>query len=169
QELLEETLKHFNARAKVANATQGPSVTRFEVQPELGAKASKVRNSSDDLKLNMAARDIRIEAPIPGKNTIGIGVPNLKPQMVGLQEIFETEPFKQSTSPLTIALGLSVEGLPMITNISKMPHGLIAGATGSGKSVCINKILISLLYKTNNQNMKFLLIDSKMLEIAPYN
>src|SRR5690625_4568741 len=117
----------------------------------------------------MAARDIRIEAPIPGKNTIGIEVPNLKPQMLGLQEIFETEPFKQSSSPLTIALGLSVEGLPMITNISKMPHGLIAGATGSGKSVCINTILISLLYKANHQDVKFLLIDPKMVELAPYN
>src|SRR5690625_2288394 len=169
QELLEETLKHFNVRAKVVNATQGPSVTRFEVQPELGVKVSKVRNLSDDLKLNMAARDIRIEAPIPGKNTIGIEVPNLKPQMVGLQEIFETEPFKQSTSPLTIALGLSVEELPMITNISKMQHGLIAGATGSGKSVCINTILISLLYKANHQDVKFLLIDPKMVELAPYN
>lgn len=169
QELLEETLKHFNVRAKVVNATQGPSVTRFEVQPELGVKVSKVRNLSDDLKLNMAAKDIRIEAPIPGKNTIGIEVPNLKSQMVGLQEIFETESFKQSTSPLTIALGLSVEGLPMITNISKMPHGLIAGATGSGKSVCINTILISLLYKANHQDVKFLLIDPKMVELAPYN
>src|SRR5690625_3635773 len=117
----------------------------------------------------MAARDIRIEAPIPGKNTIGIEVPNLKPQMLGLQEIFETEPFKQSSSPLTIALGLSVEGLPMITNISKMPHGLIAGATGSGKSVCINTILVSLLYKANYEDVKFLLIDPKMVELAPYN
>lgn len=169
QELLEETLKHFNVRAKVVNATQGPSVTRFEVQPELGVKVSKVRNLSDDLKLNMAAKDIRIEAPIPGKNTIGIEIPNPKPQMVGLQEVFETASFKESASPLTIALGLNVEGLPMVTNISKMPHGLIAGATGSGKSVCINTILISLLYKANHEDVKFLLIDPKMVELAPYN
>ena len=143
QRLLEETLKHFNVKAKVVNATQGPSVTRFEVQPELGVKVSRVRNLNDDIKLNMAAKDIRIEAPIPGKNTIGIEVPNLKPQMVGLQQILDTPAFQQSKSPLTIGLGLNVEGEPLVTNISKMPHGLIAGATGSGKSVCINTILIS--------------------------
>ncbi|CDQ39282.1 DNA translocase FtsK [Virgibacillus salexigens] len=169
QQLLEQTLKHFNVRAKVVNATQGPSVTRFEVQPELGVKVSKVKNLSDDLKLNMAARDIRIEAPIPGKNTIGIEIPNRKAQMVGLQGIFETDAFKRNTSPLTIALGLSIEGQPLITNIQKMPHGLIAGATGSGKSVCINTILISLLYKASHEEVKFLLIDPKMVELAPYN
>lgn len=169
QELLEQTLKHFNVRAKVVNATRGPSVTRFEVQPELGVKVSKVRNLSDDLKLNMAAEDIRIEAPIPGKNTIGIEVPNPESQMVGLQEVFETNTFKNSDSPLSIALGLSIEGLPMVSNIAKMPHGLIAGATGSGKSVCINTILISLLYKADYRDVKFLLIDPKMVELAPYN
>lgn len=169
QELLEKTLKHFNVRAKVVKATQGPSVTRFEVQPELGVKVSKVKNLSDDIKLNMAARDIRIEAPIPGKNTIGIEIPNPKPQIVGLQEIFETDNFQKGESPLTIGLGLSIEGSPLITNIQKMPHGLIAGATGSGKSVCINTILISLLYKANHEDVKFLLIDPKMVELAPYN
>ena len=169
QELLEETLKHFKVKAKVVNATQGPSVTRFEVQPELGVKVSSVRNLNDDIKLNMSAKDIRIEAPIPGKNTIGIEIPNLKSQVVGLQEIFETKTFKNSESPLTIGLGLTVEGLPLITNISKMPHGLIAGATGSGKSVCINTILISLLYKASHKDVKFLLIDPKMVELAPYN
>ncbi|UZD14927.1 DNA translocase FtsK [Virgibacillus natechei] len=169
QELLEQTLKHFNVRAKVVNATQGPSVTRFEVQPELGVKVSKVKNLSDDLKLNMSARDIRIEAPIPGKNTIGIEIPNPKAQMVGLQGIFETESFQASQSPLTIALGLTIEGSPLITNIQKMPHGLIAGATGSGKSVCINTILISLMYKANHKDVRFLLIDPKMVELAPYN
>src|SRR5690625_1081179 len=169
QRLLEETLKHFNVKAKVVNATQGPSVTRFEVQPELGVKVSRVRNLNDDIKLNMAAKDIRIEAPIPGKNTIGIEVPNLKPQMVGLQQILDTPAFQQSKSPLTIGLGLNVEGEPLVTNISKMPHGLIAGATGSGKSVCINTILISLLYKASHEDIKFLLIDPKMVELAPYN
>ncbi|AIF43169.1 DNA translocase FtsK [Virgibacillus sp. SK37] len=169
KELLEQTLKHFNVRAKVVNATQGPSVTRFEVQPELGVKVSKVKNLSDDLKLNMAAKDIRIEAPIPGKNTIGIEIPNLKAEMVGLQSIFDSEEFRQSNSPLTIALGLSIEGKPLITNIQKMPHGLIAGATGSGKSVCINTILISLIYKASHDDVKFMLIDPKMVELAPYN
>src|SRR5690625_942058 len=169
QRLLEETIKHFNVKAKVVNATQAPSVTRFEVQPELGVKVSRVRNLNDDIKLNMAAKDIRIEAPIPGKNTIGIEVPNLKPQMVGLQQILDTLAFQQSKSPLTIGLGLNVEGEPLVTNISKMPHGLIAGATGSGKSVCINTILISLLYKASHEDIKFLLIDPKMVELAPYN
>ncbi|RDW21521.1 DNA translocase FtsK [Oceanobacillus chungangensis] len=167
--LLEQTLTHFNVQARVVKATQGPSVTRFEVHPELGVKVSKIKSLSDDLKLNMSARDIRIEAPIPGKNTVGIEIPNLKAQMVGLQEIFEKEDFKKATSPLTIALGLSIEGEPAITNIQKMPHGLIAGATGSGKSVCINTILISLIYKANYDDVKFLLIDPKMVELAPYN
>ncbi|MFD1851077.1 DNA translocase FtsK [Oceanobacillus bengalensis] len=169
QQLLEETLKHFNVRAKVVKATQGPSVTRFEVHPEMGVKVSKIKNLSDDLKLNMAARDIRIEAPIPGKNTVGIEIPNDKARMVGLQEIFETKEFKDSTSPLTVALGLSIEGQPKVTNIQKMPHGLIAGATGSGKSVCINTMLISLLYKASHEDVKILLIDPKMVELAPYN
>ncbi|WP_174614073.1 DNA translocase FtsK [Virgibacillus ihumii] len=169
KDLLEKTLKHFNVRAKVVNTTQGPSVTRFEVQPEMGVKVSKVKNLSDDLKLNMAAKDIRIEAPIPGKNTIGIEIPNRKPQIVGLQEIFESDVFQHDTSPLSVGLGLSIEGSPMITNIQKMPHGLIAGATGSGKSVCINTILISMLYKASHNDVKFLLIDPKMVELAPYN
>src|SRR5690625_5106150 len=130
RELLEQTLKHFNVRARVVNATQGPTVTRFEVQPELGVKVSKVKNLSDDLKLNMAAKDIRIEAPIPGKRTIGIEIPNKKAQKVGLQGIFETDAFKNSESSLSVALGLNIEGTPLITNIQKMPHGLIAGEIG---------------------------------------
>lgn len=169
QQLLEKTLKYFNVRAKVVNTTQGPSVTRFEVQPELGVKVSKIKNLSDDLKLNMAAKDIRIEAPIPGKNTIGIEIPNQHAQTVTLQEIFEKDSFQKGASPLTIGLGLNIEGDPMVTDIQKMPHGLIAGATGSGKSVCINTILISLLYKANYDEVKFMLIDPKMVELAPFN
>src|SRR5699024_4301951 len=169
KKLLAQNLEHFNVQATVVRATQGPSVARFEVKHELGDKVSRIRNLSDDLKMNMAAKDIRIEAPIPGKNTVGIEVPNLNSQMVGLQEIFDTNDFKQSKSPLTIALGLNIEGAPIITNIQKMPHGLIAGATGSGKSVCINTILISLLYKANHEDVKMLLIDPKMVELAQYN
>ncbi|HLR02411.1 MAG TPA: DNA translocase FtsK [Virgibacillus sp.] len=169
QELLNKTFSYFNVDASVVNATQGPSVTRFEVQPAMGVKVSKVKNLSDDIKLNLAAKDIRIEAPIPGKNTIGIEIPNPSPQIVGLQEIYESDAFKNEKSPLTIGLGLTIEGNPSITNIQKMPHGLIAGATGSGKSVCINTILISLLYKADYKSVKFLLIDPKMVELAPYN
>lgn len=169
KELLEKTLSHFNVNAKVVNATQGPSVTRFEVQPELGVKVSRVRNLSDDIKMNMAAKDIRIEAPIPGKNTIGIEVPNKNAQTVGLQEIIEDNQFINHPSKLSIGLGLTLEGDSYITTIDKMPHGLIAGATGSGKSVCINSIILSLLYKASHEEIKLLLIDPKMVELAPYN
>ncbi|GGP14369.1 DNA translocase FtsK [Oceanobacillus neutriphilus] len=169
QNLLEETLKHFQVKAKVVKATQGPSVTRFEVQPEMGVKVSKIKNLADDLKLNMSAKDIRIEAPIPGKNTVGIEVPNLHPEMVGIQRIIESDDFKDSRSPLSVALGLTIEGMPKVIDINKMPHGLIAGATGSGKSVCINTILVSLIYNASHEDVRILLIDPKMVELAPYN
>ncbi|SDN74751.1 DNA translocase FtsK [Halobacillus aidingensis] len=168
-ELLETTLRHFHVRAKVVNAMKGPTVTRFEVQPEPGVKVSKITNLSDDIKLSMAARDIRIEAPIPGKQAVGIEIPNKQSMMVGLQEIFESEAFQNDNSPLTVGLGLDIGGDSIVTNLKKMPHGLIAGATGSGKSVCINTILISLLYKAHHEDVKFLLIDPKMVELAPYN
>ncbi|GEN51766.1 DNA translocase FtsK [Halobacillus faecis] len=168
-ELLETTLRHFHVRAKVVNAMKGPTVTRFEVQPEPGVKVSKITNLSDDIKLSMAARDIRIEAPIPGKQAVGIEIPNKQSMMVGLQEIFESEAFQNDDSPLTVGLGLDIGGDSIVTNLKKMPHGLIAGATGSGKSVCINTILISLLYKAHHEDVKFLLIDPKMVELAPYN
>lgn len=168
-ELLETTLRHFHVRAKVVNAMKGPSVTRFEVQPEPGVKVSKITNLSDDIKLSMAAKDIRIEAPIPGKQAIGIEVPNQQSQMVGLQEIFESDAFQSDESPLSVGLGLDIGGESIVTNLQKMPHGLIAGATGSGKSVCINTILVSLLYKAHHEDVKFLLIDPKMVELAPYN
>lgn len=167
--LLEKTLQQFHVNAKVINTMQGPSVTRFEIQPEAGVKVSKIKNLSDDIKLNMAAKDIRMEAPIPGKHAIGIEIPNADPQAVGLQEIFENQAFNNSASALSVALGLDIAGSPVITDIKKMPHGLIAGATGSGKSVCINAILISLLYKASHEDVRFLLIDPKMVELAPYN
>lgn len=169
QHLLEETFIHFNVDATVVNVTQGPSVTRFEVQPALGVKVSKVRNLSDDLKLNLSAKDIRIEAPIPGKNTIGIEIPNAHAQTVGLYEILHGDAFMKSTSSLPIGLGVTIEGEPLITDVASMPHGLIAGATGSGKSVCINTILLSLLYHSHYDDVKLLLIDPKMVELTPYN
>lgn len=169
QQLLESTLSHFNVQAKVVHASQGPSVTRFEVQPEIGVKVSKVRNLTDDIKMNMSAKDIRMEAPIPGKNTIGIEIPNISPQMVSLQEVLEVDQFTKHSSPLAVGLGVNVEGRPLITDIGKMPHGLIAGATGSGKSVCINTTLLSLIYKSSYEDVKLMLIDPKMVELSPYN
>nr|WP_285292029.1 DNA translocase FtsK [Bacillus sp. ISL-18] len=169
KDLLNVTLKNFNVGASVVNVTQGPSVTRFEVQPEPGVKVNKITNLSDDIKLSLAARDIRIEAPIPGKHTIGIEVPNQKSRPVLINEIIGSRVFKESGSPLTAVLGLDIAGNPIVTDLKKMPHGLIAGATGSGKSVCINSILISLLYKADPRDLKLLLIDPKMVELAPYN
>ncbi|RCW62664.1 DNA translocase FtsK [Saliterribacillus persicus] len=168
-ELLTTTLKHFNVNATVVDALKGPSVTRFEIEPEPGVKVSKIKNLSDDIKLSLAAKDIRMEAPIPGKHRIGIEVPNPSSEPVLLQQILEEDIFTDELSPLTVALGLDIAGNPIITDLKKMPHGLIAGATGSGKSVCINTILISLLYKANHKDVKFLLIDPKMVELTPYN
>ena len=167
--ILNETLLNFNVRARVVNVSQGPSVTRFEIQPEPGVKVNKITNLSDDIKLSLAARDIRIEAPIPGKHTIGIEIPNVSSRPVMISEIISSEVFKESDSPLTAAMGLDISGNPIITDLRKMPHGLIAGATGSGKSVCINSILVSLLYKAKPSELKLLLIDPKMVELAPYN
>jgi len=167
--LLNDTFTNFNVHAKVVNVTQGPSVTRYEVQPEPGVKVSKITNLSDDLKLSLAAKDIRIEAPIPGKHTIGIEVPNRNSRPVLIREILESDEFKNSSSPLTVAMGLDISGKPIVTDLRKMPHGLIAGATGSGKSVCINTMLVSLLYKAKPEELKLLLVDPKMVELAPYN
>jgi DNA segregation ATPase FtsK/SpoIIIE, S-DNA-T family len=168
-ELLNQTLRNFKVRATVVNVTQGPAVTRFEVHPEPGVKVNKITNLADDIKLSLAAKDIRIEAPIPGKNTIGIEVPNRKSKSVLLKEIIQSEAFISDSSPLAVALGLDISGKPVVTDLRKMPHGLIAGATGSGKSVCINTMLVSLLYKASPHEVKLLLIDPKMVELAPYN
>ena len=167
--LLDETLVNFNVNARVVHVSQGPSVTRFEVQPEPGVKVNRVTNLSDDIKLSMAARDIRIEAPIPGKRSIGIELPNPESRPVLISEIIGSESFKKNSSPLTAVLGLDISGTPVVTDLQKMPHGLIAGATGSGKSVCINSILVSLLYKASPDELKLLLIDPKMVELTPYN
>ncbi|MEH7387261.1 DNA translocase FtsK [Bacillus sp. JJ1521] len=167
--ILDQTLRNFKVGANVVNVTQGPAVTRFEVHPEPGVKVNKITNLSDDIKLSLAAKDIRIEAPIPGKNTIGIEVPNKKSKPVLLKEIIQSSEFLSNQSPLTVAMGLDISGKPIVTDLQKMPHGLIAGATGSGKSVCINAMLVSLLYKASPDDVKLLLIDPKMVELAPYN
>ncbi len=168
-EKLEVALSHFSVQANVIEAVQGPTVTRFELTVGQGTKVSKVRNLTDDLKLALAAEDIRIQAPIPGRSSIGIEIPNRKTRAVRISEVISTEQFSASTSPMEAVLGLSLTGEPVTLDLRKMPHGMIAGATGSGKSVCINSILVSLLYKANPADLKLMLIDPKMVELAPFN
>lgn len=168
-EKLEEALSHFAVQATVIEAVQGPTVTRFELTVGQGTKVSKIRNLTDDLKLALAAEDIRIQAPIPGRSSIGIEIPNRKTRAVRISEVIATDSFKASTSPLEAVLGLSLTGTPVTLDLRKMPHGMIAGATGSGKSVCINSILVSLLYKARPTDLKMMLIDPKMVELAPFN
>ena len=167
-QILNETFKAFNVKAEVKDWTVGPTVTQFEVTLALGVKVSKITNLADDLKLALAAKDIRIEAPISGKSSVGIEIPNKFSRPVMLSEVLNSPQFKNAKSPLTVALGVDLFGIPQITNIHDMPHGLIAGATGSGKSVFINSLLVSLLYKATPQDVKLLLIDPKTVEMAPY-
>ena len=168
-ENLVEALSHFQVQAQVESVVQGPAVTQFEITVGHGTKVSKVRNLSDDIQLALAARDIRIDAPIPGKRSIGIEIPNRMSRAVRLSEVTTSEAFTKSDSPLEAALGLDLNGKPVTLDLRKMPHGLIAGATGSGKSVCINSILVSLLYKSAPHELKLMLIDPKMVELAPFN
>lgn len=168
-ERLIEALSHFQIQASILSIVQGPAVTQFEVTVAQGVKVSKIRNLADDLKLALAAKDIRIQAPIPGKSSIGIEIPNRTSRAVRISEVIESRVFQESDSPLEAALGLDLTGKPVTLDLRKMPHGLIAGATGSGKSVCINSILVSLLYKSSPRDLKMLLIDPKMVELAPYN
>ncbi len=167
-EILDETLRAFNVDANVVDWTNGPTVTQFQIKLQLGVKVSKITNLTDDLKLALAAKDIRIEAPIPGKTTVGIEIPNPKPRPVRLSEVLDTPQFEKTNKPLTVALGVDLTGKPQMTDLSKMPHGLIAGATGSGKSVFLNSLLISLLYKATPAQLKMILIDPKAVEMAPY-
>jgi DNA segregation ATPase FtsK/SpoIIIE, S-DNA-T family len=167
-EKLDETLKAFHVHANVVDWTNGPTVTQFQIKLQLGVKVSKITNLTDDLKLALAAKDIRIEAPIPGKTTVGIEIPNPKPRAVKLAEVLDTPQFKNNPKPLTVALGVDLTGQPKMADLGKMPHGLIAGATGSGKSVFLNSLLISLLYKATPADLKMILIDPKAVEMAPY-
>lgn len=167
--ILNDTFASFQVAAKVVGVTEGPRVTRFEIAPDVGVKVNKITNLTDEIKLSLAAKEIRIEAPIPGKHTIGIEVPNPETRPVFLREIMEEKSFVKAPSPLTVALGLDITGKPIIANLKEMPHGLIAGATGSGKSVAINTFIVSLLYKARPDEVKLLLIDPKMVELSPYN
>ncbi|WP_417281518.1 DNA translocase FtsK [Bacillus daqingensis] len=166
---LNETMAYFRVRAEVVTYTSGPSVTRFELQPEPGVKINKIVQLTDDLKRSLAATEIRIEAPIPGKTTVGIEVPNPSAVPVMLRTILRDNAFREAGSPLTVALGMDIGGNAITTDIGSMPHGLIAGTTGSGKSVCVNSMLLSLLYKASPDEVRLLLIDPKMVELAPFN
>ncbi len=166
---LVDTLRSFGIETRIINISRGPAVTRYELQPSAGVKISKITNLSDDIALNLATAGVRIEAPIPNKAAVGIEVPNKTTSMVGVREIIDSPAFESSKSKLTVALGKDIAGSITLADIAKMPHGLIAGATGSGKSVCINTILTSILYKATPDEVKLLLIDPKVVELGVYN
>ncbi|GAA4872009.1 DNA translocase FtsK [Paenibacillus vulneris] len=166
---LEATLESFGVRAKVLEVVRGPSVTRYEIQPDVGVKVSRIVGLTDDIALALAAKDIRMEAPIPGKSAIGIEVPNTEVSIVTMREVMETTAFQESSSKLSITFGRDISGQPIVGNLARMPHMLVAGATGSGKSVCINGIITSILYKAKPDEVKFLMIDPKMVELNVYN
>lgn len=167
--VLEETLRNFGVEAKVIQVSKGPVITRYELQPSVGVKVSKIVNLSDDIALNMAAPAIRIEAPIPGKAAIGIEIPNKDVSTVTLKEVIDSNGFQNNTARIPFALGKDISGNPVIADISKMPHLLVAGATGSGKSVCINTLILSILFSAKPENVKLLLIDPKVVELNQYN
>ncbi|HHV29706.1 MAG TPA: DNA translocase FtsK [Clostridium sp.] len=166
---LEETLKSFGVDAKVVNVSMGPAVTRYELQPSPGVKVSKIVSLSDDISLNLAASGVRIEAPIPGKAAVGIEVPNKEVVPVFLKDVLDSKEFKEYNSKLAFALGKDISGQNMVADIAKMPHLLVAGATGSGKSVCINSLIVSLLFKASPNEVKLLMVDPKVVELGIYN
>ena len=166
---LQNTLKTFGVNVTVTDISQGPSVTRYELQPEPGVKVSRIVNLADDIKLNLAAADIRIEAPIPGKSAVGIEVPNKENSAVAFRDLIESKTYKDFQSNLAFAVGKDISGQVVVADIAKMPHMLIAGATGSGKSVCINTIIMSILYKAHPDDVKLIMVDPKVVELSVYN
>ena len=166
---LQDTLYNFGVNATVTDVSCGPSVTRFELQPEMGVKVSRIVGLADDIQLNLATSDIRIEAPIPGKAAVGIEVPNKENTLVKLRDILESDEFKYAQSKISFAVGKDIGGKPVVADIAKMPHVLIAGATGSGKSVCINTLIVSILYKAAPEEVKLIMIDPKVVELSVYN
>lgn len=167
--VLEDALLSYGVEAKVMQVNRGPAVTRFELQPKQGVKVSRIVNLTDDIAMNLAAPSIRIEAPIPGKSAVGIEVPNREISMVTLRDVIDSTTFKKATSKLTFSLGKDIDGEVRVADIAKMPHLLIAGATGSGKSVCINSLIVSLIYKADPNDVKLILIDPKVVELSVYN
>jgi len=166
---LVDTLASFGVQTRIIDISRGPAVTRYELQPLAGVKISKITNLADDIALNLAASGVRIEAPIPNKAAVGIEVPNKQSNSVNIRTIFESAEFRKATSPLTIALGMDIAGNVVTTDLTRMPHLLIAGSTGSGKSVCVNAIITSFLYKSSPEDVKLILIDPKVVELAEYN
>ena len=166
---LQKTLYSFGVQAKVENVSVGPAITRYELKPAEGVRVSKIANLADDIALNLAAETIRIEAPIPGKQAVGIEVPNTEKETVHFRDVVESDEFQDSKSKLSVALGKDVAGSMAIADIAKMPHALIAGATGSGKSVCINTIIASIIYKAKPSEVKFVMVDPKVVELSVYN
>ncbi|MBQ8740838.1 MAG: DNA translocase FtsK [Clostridia bacterium] len=166
---LVDTLKSFGVETQVINVSRGPTVTRYELQPKAGVKISKITSLADDIALNLATAGVRIEAPIPNKAAVGIEVPNRASATVGIREVIESSTFSASKSKLTVSMGKDIGGNTVVADIAKMPHGLIAGATGSGKSVCINSFIISLLYKASPEDVKLLMVDPKVVELGIYN
>ncbi len=166
---LQQTLNNFGVEATVVNVSCGPTVTRYEIQPDKGVKVSRIVSLADDIKLNLAAADIRIEAPIPGKAAVGIEVPNKTNSAVALRDLLDSAEFKNSRSKLSFAVGKDLAGRPVISDIAKMPHLLIAGSTGSGKSVCINTLIMSILYKARPDEVKLIMVDPKVVELSIYN
>ena len=166
---LQEVLHNFGVNVTVTNVSCGPTVTRYELQPEMGVKVSKIVGLADDIKLNLATPDIRIEAPIPGKAAVGIEVPNKENSTVMLRDLLQSEEFQKAKSRLSFAVGKDIAGKTVVTDIAKMPHLLIAGATGSGKSVCINTLIVSILYKAKPEEVKLIMIDPKVVELSVYN
>ena len=164
-----DTLKSFNVGADLKNYTHGPAITRYEIQPAPGVKVSRITSLADDIALNLASDGVRIEAPVPGKPVVGIEVPNERIEMVRLRDVLDSDAMKREKSPTAVALGKSISGAPVIADMAKMPHVLIAGATGSGKSVCINTIIQSVLFRATPQDVKLILIDPKVVELSVYN
>jgi len=167
--ILEETLENFGVKAKVSHVSRGPAITRYEIYPPPGVKVSRIVSLADDIALSMASPDVRIEAPVPGKAAVGIEVPNVEITMVHLRDLLESEEFRNAGSRLTVCLGKDIAGQAIVADLSRMPHLLIAGATGSGKSVCLNTMIASILFKATPDQVKFLIIDPKMVELTTYN
>ena len=167
--ILEETLRDFNIEVKVVEVEQGPVITRYELQPAPGVKLNQIMNLGDDIALSLKAPSVHIVAPLPGKGTVGVDVPNLKAAMVYLKELLETSEFQDSESKLTLALGKNISGTPLVTDLAAMPHLLIAGTTGAGKTVCVNTLIMSILFQASPEEVKMILIDPKMVEMAMYN